>query len=226
MNRKGINRITLAILPVLLFSLIALNAYSGDIRGGFYLKLGPSFPMGKYKTGQLAPLGDYGINAHQYFQPAKMGAALDIGFLVYIGPSFAKQKIRAGIDVSFLTFTFNPVTITTAMDGNKYQYWYLYGGQKIGPVITINPVDKLMIDLSYKLNAYVAFNRYLDMSVYTNKWGENLLQNEVSMSLRYSLVVFSVQYNFGKANFNDIDSSKPDLKVENNTLRLLVGLKF
>jgi hypothetical protein len=216
-----------------LFASIANSAQSGNINGGFYFKIGPSFPIGKYKTVQQLTDSYTSPKEVLTFKPAKTGPALDMGFLVYIGPAFAKKMIRAGIDITFMSLNFNPVSHDSAMTGNKYQYWYIYAGQKIGPVISINPVDKLVLDLSYKLNAFVAFNTPSSRTIaaepesdFKNKWGENLFQNEMSLSIRYSLVVVSLQYNFGKVMFNDLDSSHKNENLENNTVRILVGLKF
>jgi len=223
------------LLPAMIFLFICcvITAQSGNIHGGFYFKLGPSIPIGNYKTTQQ--LVDQYSSPKEIltYKPAKTGAALDLGYLIYFGPAFAGKHIRAGIDISFISLTFNPVSHDSTMTGNKFQYWYLYGGQKIGPLITINPVDKLELDLSYKLNAFIAFNTPASLSLeanpkndYHNKWGDNLFQNEVSLSIRYSVVVVSVQYNFGKVMFNDLDSSHKNENLENNTVRIMFGLKF
>jgi hypothetical protein len=226
MNRTMVSLFYKTIIAVILFFLLSTVAISGNIRGGFYLKLGPSFAKGKFQSGQNLMFPDDSTATNLYYHPAKMGAAFDMGFLAYIGPAFANERIRAGIDVTFLTFNFNPVTINDTMDGSKYQYWYIFAGEKIGPVITINPVDKLMLDLSYKLNAYLAFNRHIVDGSYTSEWGSNLFQNEISLGIRYKVVVVSFQYNFGKVIFNDLDNTKTSHYVENNTFRMLIGLKF
>ena len=188
-----------------------------NIKSGFYLRMGPVFALGKYAEGQTIITEVDNWNEPSDFLPAKIGGALDFGYLIYIAPSFANNRLRAGIDATFFTTSFN--TTNPSVSENKYKYWYYYVGQKFGPVITINPIDRLMIDLSYKLNAYIVYSN-------TNGWGKNLFQNEVSINIRYSLMMFSFQYNFGKANFNAFDKSNPDRYVENNTIRVLIGLKF
>lgn len=213
------------LVSLVLFGLFSFNLTAQEqtqlnqkhIRSGFYLRMGPVFALGKYAEGQTIITKVDGENETSVFLPAKIGGAMDLGYLIYIGPSFANHFLRAGIDATFLTVSFN--TTDPNVTENKYKYWYYYVGEKFGPVITINPVDRLMIDLSYKLNAYVVYSN-------TNGWGRNLFQNEVSMNIRYSIMMFSFQYNFGKANFNAFDKANPDRFVENNTLRVLIGLKF
>jgi hypothetical protein len=193
------------------------------INSGFYIMLGPNFPVGNYAAGQK--LSDKNPTDHPIYFPAKMGAAMDMGFLIYLGPAFANNHLRAGIDATFLSFSFNPVKADT-ISSPKTKYWYYFGGQKFGPVFSICPVDRLVINLSYKMNAYVAYVHHIVRGKYNDEWGSNLFQNEVSMSLRYSIMLFAFQYNFGKCTYNDFDGTRPDHKVDNSTFRFLVGLKF
>lgn len=203
---------------------------SASIRSGFYLKFGPVFPTGSFATGstfytttdvpgELVPL---------VYLPAKIGAAIDLGYLIYIGPAFANNRIRAGIDATFLTFSFN--STQPVLKEKVSQHYYYFGGQKFGPVITINPIDKLMIDLSYKLNAnfcyyYGEWGNISDALL--TKYGVTFLQNEVSLTLRYRIAVFSAQYNFGSVTYDNVSESKPqDRTIDASTFRLLVGLKF
>jgi hypothetical protein len=195
---------------------------SNEIKSGFYLKIGPVFPLGNYMNGTT--LYDHPGGKSVYF-PARVGAAMDIGFLIYLGPDFANHHLRAGIDATFLSFMFNSVKVDS-LESPKTKYWYYYGGQKFGPVISIRPVDKLVIDLSYKLNAYVAYLHHWIRGAYNDEWGKNLTQSEVSMNIRYSIMLFSFQYNFGQVQYDDYDSSKPVHYVDNTTFRFMVGFKF
>lgn len=213
------------LITLILIGLFALNLTAQDqpqlrpknIKSGFYLRMGPVFAVGKYAEGQTVATKVNGVTEISTFLPAKIGGALDFGYLIYIAPAFANNMLRAGIDASFLTTSFN--TTDPNVSEKKYKYWYYYVGQKFGPVITINPIDRLMVDLSYKINAYMVYSN-------TNGWGQNIFQNEVSMNIRYSIMMFSFQYNFGKANFNAFEKSNPDRFIENNTIRILIGLKF
>ena len=87
-----------------------------SINSGLYIKLGPSFPIGNFALGQT--FYDQVTNSSRsssttskkvIFFPAKMGGAMDMGYLIYIGPAFAGNHLRAGIDASFIAFSFNPV---------------------------------------------------------------------------------------------------------------------
>jgi hypothetical protein len=199
---------------------------AGGIHNGFYLKIGPSLPLGNYKAGQVLPYTTSPGGGNYYYMPAKTGAVLEMGSSIYIGPAFIKKKMRVGIDYSFLELSFNSVDYLNTMDDPRYYYWYGFAGQKIGPVITVNPVDKLMFDFSYQMNAFIAINRHLNGSGYFNEWGVNLFQNEVSASVRYAALIISFQYNFGNINFNNIDFSNPDHLIDFKTFRILFGVKL
>jgi hypothetical protein len=189
-----------------------------QIRSGFYLKIGPNFPLGKFSKGQTI-IDKNPTDTVKYF-PAKMGAAMDMGFLIYFGPAFANNHLRVGLDATFLSFSFNSIKSDTT-EGAKTKYWYYFLGQKFGPVISICPVDKLVIDVSYKLNAYVAYVHHMVRGKYNDEWGKNLFQGEMSMNIRYSVMLFSFQYNFGQVTYNDFDGAKPTHYVDNNTFRFL-----
>jgi len=193
------------------------------IKSGFYIKLGPVFPMGAYITTQK--LREVPETNFSIYLPAKMGGALDMGYLIYIGPAFANNHLRLGIDATFISFSFNPVKANTK-DSTTTKYWYYYLGQKFGPLISVCPVDRLVIDFSYKMNAYVAYVHHYIRGKDNDEWGKNLTQNEISMNIRYSLILFSFQYNFGKVTYDDFDSGKPKHNVDNTTFRIMIGFKF
>jgi hypothetical protein len=196
------------------------------IKAGFYIKLGPVFPMGSYGIGQtLQDTSSVPAKRKSDYLPAKMGAAIDLGYLIYIGPAFANNHLRLGIDACFISFSFNPVNGSTK-DSSATKYWYYFIGQKFGPVISICPIDRLVIDISYKMNAYMGYVNHHIRGDMKDEWGKNLTQSEISMSIRYSLILFSFQYNFGKCTYNDFDVDKPIHKVDNSTFRIMIGFKF
>jgi len=201
---------------------------SNYIRSGFYLKLGPVFPVGLYAQLQTAPVTST-LKTTQYltYQPAKIGAAIDLGYLIYIGPSFANNHLRAGIDVTFLNGWFN--STSSVGESDRWKHFYYNIGQKIGPVFTINPVDRLMIDISYKVNAnlgiYYGEWDDFDASQYSN-YGIDFFRNEISMSLRYRVMVLSFQYNFGQISYNNLNTDRTKQSINADTFRLLFGVKF
>jgi hypothetical protein len=199
------------------------KAMTNHITSGFYLKLGGSIPMAGFAR----------LNQYNYFYKpenkwdtirfnrARLGAALEMGFLIYLGPSFAGNHLRLGIDATFFTISFNP-TDASLPNGTKassqLNYWYYFGGQKFGPLVTINPIDYLMIDLSYKINATAAW--------YDSMLGMNLATNEVSLGLRYRVMLFAFQYNWGTIKFTYNHADNPTYVVDNTTFRVLIGFKF
>jgi len=84
---------------------------TNHINPGFYIKLGPTFPIRTYSKGiKLKTSSDKDTS---YYLPASMGGAMDLGFLIYIGPSFANHHIRLGIDATFLSIWFNSIKSDT-----------------------------------------------------------------------------------------------------------------
>jgi hypothetical protein len=205
------------LLPLTQQAQQAQQQFPNNINSGFYIKLGPVFPVNEFSAGQVIIDKTLPPDVHTYY-PARMGASMDMGFLIYLGPAFANNMLRAGIDATFINFWFNPTRPDVTLPNSKYNYWYYFVSQKFGPVISINPVDKLIIDLSYKLNAVGSW--------YNEEYGNNLFQNEVSMNVRYRVMMFSLQYNFGDINYNNFESANPDRLVDISTFRLLIGFKF
>lgn len=199
-------------------------AHENQINSGFYFQFGPVFPQGEYATDRLVINS---ANDSLNYLAAKIGGALDVGFLIYIGPAFANKRIRAGLDATFLSFWFNSTKPVNA--ANVTDNYYYYVGQKYGPVITINPVDHLLIDISYKLNINLAYHydeqwkaKYSDATY--SKYGANFSMSEISVGIRYLIMKFAFQYDFGKQKYDNIGSSHPAVKVGSNSMRIMFGL--
>lgn len=217
------------IMPLLLSAKDPGKIRPDYIRGGFYLKLGPVLPMGEYAKGQSVPFVNANPPATQLsYLPAKLGAAMDMGFLIYFGPSFANNFLRAGLDATFLSAWFNSTQPPTK--DNTIEKYYSFIGQKFGPLITLNPADRLMLDFSYKLNANFGYHDELDgwslPDSQTSEYGYCLFGNEVSLGIRYRILVFSFQYNFGTMNYNEANKDNRDQKINIDTFRIMFGLKF
>lgn len=195
------------------------------IRSGFYLKVGGSFPVNQFASSHTN-VYNYVVGAQTFkdtitFNGAKIGAAFELGYLIYLGPAFANNRMRAGIDATFFAASFNPTDQTLPPNtkaSKKLEYYYYFAGQKFGPVLTINPVDYLMIDISYKLNATAVW--------YNSMWGSNYTLNEVSLGLRYRVMLFAFQYNWGKVRFTYNQADNPKYWVDYSTFRIILGVKF
>jgi hypothetical protein len=204
-----------------------------QITSGFYFKIGPVIPMGTYSTGQQLPIYNPSVTPHYYtlsYLPAKIGGAMDMGFLIYIGPSFANNFLRAGIDATFLSLWFN--SVDPVLNGEqKYEHFYSFAGQKFGPVVTVNPIDKLCLDISYKLccNIGYHYDEWKDIGLVDaqySKYGINYLDQEISMGIRYRAILFSFQYDFGTMTYDNLTATRPDQVIPIDTFRILFGLKF
>lgn len=197
------------------------------IRGGFYMIVGPVIPVGNYALGQTVKVTNPKTVGYLDYLPARIGGALDMGFLIYFGPAFANKHLRLGMDATFLSVWFNS---TRPVDPYKpYNHYYYYGGQKFGPLLTINPVDRLMLDLSYKINANFAY--HLDewdenSESSFSKYGATLFRNEFSFAIRYRVMMFSAQYSFGNMKYDNFDDRRPTQSVKTDVFKIMFGLKF
>ncbi|MCK9204650.1 MAG: hypothetical protein M0P58_09495 [Bacteroidales bacterium] len=225
----------ITVMLILLFSgLYPVKAQTGAtkrdnyINSGFYLKLGPVIPIGSYAEGQIAPaLTSYKSTLYLPYQPAQIGAALDMGYLIYFGPAFANNHLRAGMDITFLNVWFN--TTSSSETSNRWKNYYYNFGQKIGPLFTINPIDRLMVDISYKINAnfavyYGEWDDYTS-SQYSN-YGMDFFHQELSLGFRYRVMVLSFQYNFGSISYDNLKKERVDQTINADTFRILFGVKF
>jgi hypothetical protein len=207
-------------LCILLFAGSGLmgQATSGKpnfITGGFYFKIGPAFPVGAFNTTQYTVDEDGVLKT---FDRAKAGMFGDFGYLIYLGPSFANKFLRAGIDATFFSGGFMGSYHVLQQGESKTNFKYFFLGEKFGPLITVNPVDRLMIDLSWKL--------CLSISEFNELYGLNMLQQEISMGIRYRIMAFSVNYQMGDLNFNKFDNAAKDQIIEQNMVKIMIGLKF
>ena len=192
-----------------------------NIHGGFYLKLGVCVPFGEFANQHLNLYPYNGKIDTIKFNQAKFGGAFELGYLIYLGPSFAGKHLRAGIDATFLAVSVNPTDQPLppgSSSSKKLEYWYYFGAQKFGPLFTINPVDHLMIDLSYKLCASAVW--------YNSMIGTSFTLNEVSLGLRYRLILFAFQYDWGKVKFTYNHDDNPIYWVDVSTYRILLGIKI
>ncbi len=204
------------LLPV--FLSLSTRGQENHINSGFYLRLGPAIPVGKFATDQVAYGNGSLLDTLKVFSAAKTGFSTEFGYLIYIGPAFANHRLRAGIDAIFFSGGFNKSTHPVLVDNNKYDYWYFFFNQRFGPMITVNPVDRLMIDLSYKLG--------FAASEYNDEWGYDMKQNEITLGIRYRLVSVGFSYDWGTINYNDFDKSNPKRLAEIDLMKIMVGLKF
>lgn len=212
------------LIPLLLILVFAGTGLQGqstqvsrpnNIKGGFYMKFGPAFPVGDFNTTQYTIDEDFVIKT---YDRSKAGFFGDFGYLIYIGPAFANNMLRAGIDATFLSLGFTGSHHDVAPDEDKVNYKYFFAGQKFGPLITVNPVDHLMLDFSWKL--------CLSISEFNEMYGLNMTQQEISMGLRYRIMAFSVNYQMGDLNFNKFDKTGKDQIIQQNMVKIMIGLKF
>ena len=50
--------------------------------------------------------------------------------------------------------------------------------------------------------------------------------NEVSLGIRYKVILFAFQYNWGKIKYTYNQDDNPRYMIDNSTMRILIGFKF
>ena len=180
-----------------------------EINTGFYMRLGPVFPLGNYNLGQRY----YDQDVHRWIKSdeAKIGATAELGSHFYTGPSFANHYLRVGIDVTYANLWFTPT------DEKNVKYWYWYFGQKVGPIITVSIPGGVMFDFGFKLSPVVGYT--------DNVWGRHV-NEEIIMNIKFHLLLCSFQYCLGKMNYTNFTGKGDNDFREIQTFRILLGMKI
>jgi len=199
------------------------------LKPGFYLRISGVMPVGEFKT--YKQFDDQDVESpffFRYFDKARLGPSLDMGFLIYLGPPFAQNKLRAGIDATFLSVWYNPsksldggyVNDSTYIPGDRTgaKYWYASAGQRFGALFSYNPVDRLIIDLHFQIGTH--------LSRYEDYWGYYLPDVIVGINMRYRVMMFTLEYYRGKTNFNGFDKENPDYFIRTDSFRFGFGVKI
>jgi hypothetical protein len=209
----------------------------------FYIKFGIAQPKGAFGgeiRGDADPTIPYqGLDN----MGVKNGAAFEMGTIFYLNLPIP-EMLKAGIDFTFLDFAINPVDWTTA--GGDFEYVemdpMLFAGAKIGPVFSVNPVDKLIFDVYYKLAPAMVrapyFSYYNNGDDFTIEMPSKFIFNKAfGINMRFHALTLGWESYWGKLqetgtytyyNYNTgLDGSETfNSNIGIKTQRLSLGLNF
>lgn len=208
-------------LFLLLLVMVVNISLFAQIENGFYLRLGPSIPVGSFNSDQYVRWDDDYDYDKRLFADPNIGFNFELGCHIYTGKAFAKEKMRIGIDATFFSTSFyvSRYEYDYGYYSSDYKdiYWFLK--QKVGPIITFSPMDDMYLDLGVRFVPTIAylFGDYHDI------WGRRI-NEEILFNFRWNVLMASFQFDIGKINFNNF--SGDGYMVYNSTFNLLIGVKF
>jgi hypothetical protein len=190
----------------LIFSQLHAQNERSVFRKG-YSRLGMS-TLGNSLDNSLSPKenvfnGNYGAGS---------GYVFESGHIYYFKPKTYKGKINYGLDWTILSATYNKLNKWNAYSNNASEIqingasFSLSAATKLGPVISFNPVEKLVIDARFQVTAagritpfeyYENENKpdYRSFSFY-NYGQEDVDENYDASSVK-NIVAFGMGTNFG-----------------------------
>ncbi|MCK9618040.1 MAG: hypothetical protein M0R21_09430 [Lentimicrobiaceae bacterium] len=204
-------------LLCLLFFLLSVSvSFSyAQIKNGFYVREGFAIPVGKFTTTQRQGVWDNTFPGVSF-----VGYTFEFGKHFYIGDAFLNDKLRFGIDATFISYNLFFGKKLESWDDNSDINCYSFLGQKAGPIVTFNLDKKKYLDFGFRLTPTIAyyFGEY-DMDI----WGRRI-NKEVLLNYRWKFLMISLQFNIGKINFNDFNGDGQMVDV--STVNFMFGAKF
>lgn len=225
----------------------------GVFDNAFYFKFGRSTPKGTF--GDVPTMARSAEDSYNGLDGlgATNGINFEMGLLAYLRSIPLAEKFKIGIDAG-ISVSANQVD-WTPMNPNYQttdQVPFIFSGFKIGPAFSYNIVDRLIVDVYAKINP--CFSTPADISFYEDNADESYsysltnaavsptfaTRKSLGMNLRYSALLLSMEYNFGKVNYS-LDESfytyssgtltnsgfrNFEAETPTNSLLLSVGLKF
>lgn len=188
---------------------------------------------------------------------AGSGLAFEMGKVYYFNKPKAGDLIGYGLDWTVLSLTYNPLTQWGSYEKNAGHAGATSKpliaslSTKLGPVVSFNPVEKLVIDARVQLMAYAQHFRYsyeTDNSGFElengaeNDSNEEILDNVIlgfkpnlGISARRGIIGLSLDYAPGRTEMNyseytlvneESNYSYGKEKIKNNNLQLKLTLLF
>lgn len=171
----------------------------------FYIRPGLAMPQDNFKStfnnaipaeSNLSKSGGLG---------AKSGFVLDLGSYIYVHKQPITDKIKAGLDFTFLSFTYNKANFGKDDNNELITPTFFTISSKLGPLCTYNFADAAMVDVYFKIAPTYLFVSGVDYAIGNDK-NLQLLPEDIGfgvkwntgMTFHYGIGSFSVCYDFGK----------------------------
>lgn len=192
-----------------------------------------------------------------------MGYVFETGTIFYFNKPKSGKKIGYGLDWTIISFTYNSLNkwknyaTATGNTGEPFEEippLTVSASSKLGPVISFNPVEKLIIDTRVQVvagaSAFLFFYNHNPTGYYFEMLGRNESINEEDEGQVLKMAVFSIKPNFGitarwkaiglaldyapgKINMNygeeyndNADEVYGKAKIKTNTLQLKLSFTF
>jgi hypothetical protein len=204
----------------------------------FYLRVGSTKPLG--------PFGETPDNLGHFYDSysgekgfgAKRGIMAEMGTIFYLDLPLP-EKIKFGIDATFLDFSFNGVDWK---DPDVSISSFLFAGVKVGPAFSVNPIGKIVLDGYFKIAPTMVRVGYADY--YSDNWScyiedtyHSVIHKSIGLNFRYQALILGWELNWGEIkgdytyyeyNYNTSNSISKLIEgnIATKTQRFTLGLKF
>lgn len=203
------------------------------LRSGFSIKLGVYNPSSDFAKPE--------INTSSYKDLVYAGPNFQLGSQFYIGPSIAQNKLRFGLDVSWLDLSWALGKNDEIQNYDQTSQFFEFSGFGLGPLVSYNPVDKLVIDTYVKAvpSFFLIYNGvdYTDPQAssitlshpYDNSYSENALASGLGVkgllgfAVRYKFIQTGFEYQWGKTQFYYATTREYTSSIAQNAYELAGG---
>lgn len=158
----------------------------GDLDKVTYFRLGYSNPTKHYK----------GIDNDSYWDVvSRDGFTAELGQIFILNSIPLADGLRLGINVDYLSFYYH------LLKENPNEELFFILGSKVGPSISYNPIDKLIIDAFVKINpvwvsTVVTSEEFIDTGKdYQLNMGVLGFGYSLGINVRYSMLMLCIDFN-------------------------------
>jgi hypothetical protein len=216
---NAIKRILLATMIILG---ISLTNSTGQIASTFYIK--PM--MYNFQVGDFGLPTDY--NGTDNTLESFGLQFISLGQQFFFDDGNSNWRIKPGIDISFFdlnyfrreVFEVDPISGI----GQSNYYDALFFESKIGPVVVINPIDKLLIDVYAQVAYSIGGIDYINNVSYNT----SSVRFVGGISFGYSIISINSEFNYGVSpiNVETTPGEYEEIELNSSYIKLGICLKF
>jgi len=180
--------ILIALIAVFSFSAYSQNSDKGVFDNAVYARLGYSIPGGPLKTDETVTAG----------------AQFEVGTIFYINKLSLPEKLKVGVDATFLSIS-GFANKTTSMDDNKSDS-YFTAGVKVGPCVSYNFTGQWIADAFFKIHPhqFIVGETENHNHIASNQFN---LGTSFGFNVRYKALMIGCEFTGAKYDFDvDVDA--------------------
>lgn len=212
------------------------------------------------RGGIALPVADFGqvsyVNGEKLtggtFEDFNTGSYFEIGSFFYVDDILKHDKMKVGIDATFLSVQYNLCKYSYHMPGIvkdesvdkevSVKYHSLIPALKLGLVYSYSPAENLAFDACIRANGVYAVNYHEFSYTYNGKEDASVEENvddtysafnlkpSFEINARYSVLALGCEYRPGMLKYSDMDSQSGNFvetyKMRANSLIIKFGLAF